>query len=137
VSGAFLASDLCDTDHPLHEDRLFLENILKCKFRTGKASVSGNVKIVSSPFKPFKKGVLTYFDQLNPVSYAVEAPDAIEPADAFGSTICRYAEDNLSAAVAYSGSYKICAFGFPLETIKSEKERGNLIESVLSFFTSK
>ncbi len=137
VSGAFIASDMCDTDHPLHEDRLFIENILKLKYRTSKASVSGNVKVVNSTFKIFKKSGFNYFDQPNSISYFVESPDAIEPADNAGSTICRYAENNLSAAVAYSGNYKICAFGFPLETIKSDKDRGNLIESVLTFFTAK
>lgn len=136
VSGAYLASDLCESEKPLREDRLFIENVLKYKFRTSQASVTGNVKIVSSPYKIFKKNDISYFDQPNSTSYYVESPDAIEPIGEGSFTICRYVENNTSAAVAYSGNYKTCAFGFPFETIQSEKERAKLMESVLSFFNA-
>jgi hypothetical protein len=63
--------------------------------------------------------------------------DAIEPAGDGAVTICRYAGTNLSAGVAYSGNYKVCSFGFPFETIQSEKERNRLMESVLDFFNAK
>ncbi len=135
VSGAFIASDLCDVAHPIREDRLFLENTLKFKFRTAKASVSGKMKLVNSPCIAFRKSEFSYFDQLNSVSYYVESPDGIEPSDVGGYTICRYSEDNISAGVAYSGSYKVCAFGFPFETIQSEKDRARLMDSILLFLT--
>ncbi|HJV78435.1 MAG TPA: hypothetical protein VJ602_08635 [Paludibacter sp.] len=134
LSGAYVGSDMCEGDKFLHEDRLFVENILKYKFQTSQASVCGNVRIVSSPYKLFKKTDLTYFDEPNSTSYYVESPDAIEPAGDGCFTICRYTENNSSAAVAYSGAYKTCCFGFPFETIQSEKERAKLMESVLSFF---
>ena len=136
VSGAYLASDLCDGEHMKHDDRLFIENVLKYKYRTAKASVSGNVKVVSSPNRFFKKANFTYYDQPNAISYYVESPDAIEAVGEGGFTICRYAENNLSAGVAYSGNYKTCAFGFPLEIIQSEKDRAKIMESVLLFFSS-
>jgi len=66
----------------------------------------------------------------------VESPDAIEPVGDGSFTICRYAENNSSAAVAYSGAYKTCCFGFPFETIQSEKDQAKLMESVLSFFAN-
>jgi hypothetical protein len=137
VSGSHLASDLVDAEHPTKNDELFLEKTLKLKFLTSNASVNGNVKIVQSPFKPFRKDDFRYYDQPNQISYFIESPDAIEPADVNGSTICRYAENNLSAGVAYSGLYKICAFGFPIETITSENERLKLFRSILDFFRSK
>ena len=136
VSGAFIGSDLCETDKPLPEDRLFIENILKYKYRTSHASVSGNVNVVNSPYSFFKKDDLSYYDQPNSASYFVESPDAIEPVGEGSFTICRYQENNLSAAVAYSGKYKTCAFGFPLETLQSEKDRAKLMESILLFFSS-
>ena len=137
VSGAFIGSDLCESNRPVHEDRLFIENTLKYKFRTSQASVSGNVKMVDSPYNSFIKTDLVYYDQPNQASYFVESPDAIEPVGESSFTICRYAENTLSAAVAYSGKYKICAFGFPFETLQSEKDRIKLMESILLFFSLK
>lgn len=136
VSGAFIGSDMCESNNPIHADQLFIENILKYKFRTSQASVDGNVKIVNSPFTIFKKADISYFDEPNSISYFVEAPDGLEPAGEGSFTICRYAENNISAAVAYSGIYKTCVFGFPFETIQSEKDRAKLMESILMFFSS-
>jgi hypothetical protein len=136
LSGAYVGSDLCESAKPIREDRQFIENVLKYKFRTSQASVSGNVRIVNSPFKPFKKADISYFDQPNPVSYYVTSPDAIEPVGEGSFTICRYAENNFSAGVAFAGNYKTCIFGFPFETIQSEKDRSKLMESVLKFFAN-
>jgi len=137
LSGAYLASDLCDVENANRGDRSFVENTLKLKFRTSRASITGKVKMVNSGNKHFQKMDFNYYDQPNAVSYYVESPDAIEPVGAGGFTICRYAENNLSAAVAYDGKYKTCAFGFPFETIQSEADRDKLMESVLSFLSSK
>ena len=135
LSGSYIASDLCDGDKVIKEDRLFLENVLKIKFRTAKASVGGEVKIVDSPNRSFRKMKMSYYDHPNSTSYYVQSPDAIEPVGGEGGfTICRYAENNLSAAVTYSGKYKTCVFGFPFETIDSEKNREKIMESVLKFF---
>jgi hypothetical protein len=137
VSGAYVGSDACEALNFVRQDREFLENTLKINYGTSHASVSGNVKVISSPFKAFEKMDFSYFDQPNSTSYFVESPDAIEPAGEGGFTICRYEENNLSAAVAYSGLYKICTFGFPFEIVQTEKDRNNLMESILSFFASK
>jgi hypothetical protein len=137
VSGAFIGSDLCEVAFPVHNDCIFIENVLKFKYRTSQASVSGNVKLVDSPFKTFKKFDFKYFDQPNSAFYFIESPDAIDPIGIGCFTICRYSENNMSAGVAYSGIYKTCAFGFPFETIQSENDRANLMESVLTFFYTK
>ncbi len=137
LSGAYIGSDLYEGTKPLKDDKQFAENILKYKFRTSRASVTGNVKVVGSPFRQFRKADLTYFDQPNKTSYFVGTPDAIDPVGEGSYTICRYAENNLSAGVAYSGVYKVCAFGFPLEALTSEKDRARLMDSVLQFFSKK
>ena len=134
VSGAYIASDLSQSKLSLPEDSLFLNSVLKCKFITEKASVGGEVKVVSSPFKAFEKVNFNYFSQPNSTSYFVESPNAIEPFGEGAYTFCRYAENNTSAAVAYSGKYKVCAFGFPLEVIENEKDRFDLMRDVLNFF---
>ncbi len=136
ISGAYIGSDIGESLNSLPEERLFLENTLKIKFRTSHASVGGNVQLVSSPFKTFRKSEFSYVDQPNSDVYYVESPDAIEPVGEGSSTICRYSENNRSAAVAYSGLYKTCSFGFPFETIQSEKYRANLMESILLFLNS-
>jgi hypothetical protein len=134
LSGAYIGSDLCDGPKPLKEDRQFIENVLKYKFRTSHASVGGTVSVVGSPFAQFRKADISYFAQPNSRSYYVGSPDAIEPVGEGSFCICRYSENNLGAAVAYSGAYKTCAFAFPLEALTSEKDRWILMDAVLQFF---
>lgn len=135
LSGSFIGSDIYENALSWLPDQEFLEDVLKFKFRTSKASIVGGLKVVNSPFRVFKKSDLNYFDQPNSISYYVESPDAIEPNGENCYTIVRYSENNLSAAIAFSGKYKICAFGFPFETIQSEKERTKMMEAILLFFS--
>lgn len=132
ISGAYLASDLWDTDNKQAEDIDFATNVLKYKWRVGRAAVDGKVKSVQSPFQSLS-GKYEYYSKLNSESYAAESPDAIEPVGANSHTIFRYSENNLSAGVAYEGKYKTLILGFPFETIKSEEERNKLMKGVLSF----
>jgi len=136
LSGSFIGSDMCETGNIVHSDQLFVENVLKYKFRTSQASVGGNVNMVNSPYYFFKKAKLTYYDQPNSISYYVESPDGIDPVGEGCFTISRYAENNISAGIAYSGLYKICAFGFPFETLQNDSDRSNLMQSILLFFSS-
>jgi len=136
ISGAYIGSDLCEQANSSNEDRAFVEKTLKFKFITSHASVGGNVKGVSSPLLNFTKKDYSYFAFPNSISYSVESPDAIEPIDELGCTICRYEENNKGAAVAFSGKYKICTFGFPFESIQTDNDREKLMESVLNFFNS-
>jgi len=136
VSGANIVFDLCDNLLTLPEDSSFIENTLKLKYCTHQAAVTGEVKFVNSPLPFFKKMNFSYFHEPNEFCYFVESPDAFEPNDKKAYTICRYSENNLSAAVAYDGNYKVCAFGFPFETIISENDRQSIMKSILSFFTT-
>jgi len=110
--------------------------VLKYKFRTSQASVGGNVSVVNSPYSFFKKAELVYYSEPNSISYYVESPDGIDPVGDGCFTISRYAENNISAGVAYSGPYKVCAFGFPFETLQNDKDRAKLMEEILLFFSS-
>jgi hypothetical protein len=106
--------------------------VLKYKWRVGRAAVEGKVKSVTSPFS-YITGNYEFYTKLNPVFYAVESPDAIEPAGDNCYTVFRYTENNLSAGVAYSGDYKTCILGFPFEVVKDEAGRDYLMKSILSF----
>jgi hypothetical protein len=132
VSGAFVATDLWDNDYVKASDKTFVQDILKYKWRTEHAAVTGKVKSVVSPFSQLT-GNYQFYTQLNPVFYAVESPDAIEPAGEESHTVFRYSENNLSAGVAYSGSYKTCVLGFPFEAIQEDSLRNQLMRNILEF----
>ena len=135
VSGAFVGTDLWDNPLAKTEDadKKFATEILKYKWRVGQAAITGKVKSVASPFAALT-GNYSYHNELNPDSYIVESPDAIEPAGKEAYTVMRYSENNLSAGVAYSGAYKTCVLGFPFESIRTEAERDALMNAVLMFF---
>jgi hypothetical protein len=132
VSGAYVGLDLCSNEQANETDKQFARNILKYKWITGHAAVTGNVKSVFSPF-PQLKGEYHFHNRLNPDVYAVESPDAIEPSEESSHTIFRYSENGISAGVAYSGNYKTCVLGFPFETISDESLRNHFMQSLLDF----
>ena len=136
VSGAYAGSDLWNSGPASEADKQFAQKILKFNWRTGHAAVTGKVKSVFSPF-PQLKGDYQYYNKLNPVMYAVESPDAIEPADKNGHTVFRYSENGLSAGVVYSGAYKTCILGFPFETVSDEAMRNQLMQGVLDLIEKK
>lgn len=135
VSGAYVGTDLWDNRVAManEEDKKFAMEVLKYKWRVGQAAVMGKVKSVDSPFTSIS-GDYTYYNELNADSYVVESPDAIEPAAEGAYTVMRYAENNLSAGVAYRGDYKTCVLGFPFEAIRTESEREALMNAILTFF---
>ncbi|MCD8183384.1 MAG: xanthan lyase [Bacteroides sp.] len=137
VSGAYVGTDLWDNRlaPAKDEDKKFATEVLKYKWRVGQAAKMGQVKCVAFPF-PALTGNYTYYNELNPDSYVVEAPDAIEPATKEAYTVMRYSENNLSAGVAYEGTYKTCVLGFPFESLRTASERESLMNAILTFFDS-
>ncbi len=136
VSGAYIGSDFYSGNYIRTDERLFIETFLKYKFKSAKACLTANVKMISSPFQYFTKAEFGYYAEPNSLSYFAESVDAVEPAGDGAVTICRYTGTNLSAGIAYKGAYKVCAFGFPLEIIQSERERNRLLHSALDFLNS-
>lgn len=132
VSGAYIASDLWDKAAADSTDTAFARNVLRYKWRTDQAALTGKVKSVSSPFSEFK-GTYQFFNTPNSTMYHVESPDALEPADDKGFTIFRYSENNLSAGIASAGDYRTVILGFPFETLKNRTERNELMKQVLEF----
>lgn len=132
VSGAFVASDLWDTESPLKEDQEFANNILRYKWRVDRAAVTGKVKSVASPF-PMISGNYEFYTKPNSISYAVESPDALEPYGENSYTVFRYSENNLSAGIASENGYKTCVIGFPFESIKDQTQKDKLMKDILLF----
>ncbi|MDD3356705.1 MAG: fibronectin type III domain-containing protein, partial [Dysgonamonadaceae bacterium] len=131
VSGAFVGTDLWDNPFADDADRKWAENTLKYKWRNNYGAVTGHVKSVTSPFASLV-GNYTYYNELNSESYVVENPDAIEPAGDNAYTVYRYTENNLSAGTFYKGDrYNTCILGFPIESVKSDSERSDLIKGIM------
>ncbi len=151
VSGAYIATDLLDNrfaDVATKErDRIFATSILGYDWQLGKGTIDGKVSTVPSPFRPF--GAQEHFSfEVTPShdSYAVESPDAIRPSGTDASTVMRYDENGLSAAVALDrvfeagsglASYRVVSMGFPFETIKEESSRNRLMKDILDFLSHK
>lgn len=132
VSGAFVASDLWDSDEVVKADQDFAKHVLKYKWMVGRAARRGAVKTVASPYKELK-GDCSFYNELNEKMYVVESPDALVPADESAHTFLRYSENGLSAGVASSGEYKTVVLGFPFETIKEKEKRIALMKGILDF----
>lgn len=135
VSGAYVASDLWNNKlaKPQEADLAFAKNILKYQWRNSKAAITGRLSTVRSPLN-LTKTEYTYAHTLNPNTYIVEAPDAIEPACDSAYTVMRYPENNLSAAVAYRGTYKTFVMGIPFESIMDSVKREKLMAEIIRFF---
>lgn len=133
VSGAYVGTDLWDNGSADEEGIAFATQVLKYKWRTNLAAITGRFKSVASLFSEFS-GVYDWYNELNEESYVVESPDGIEPATADAFTVFRYAENNLSAGVAYKGDYKTCVLGIPFESVKTQDARDQLMQAVLTFF---
>ncbi len=135
VSGAYVASDLWNNKlaKPQEADLAFAKNILKYQWRNSKAAITGRLSTVRSPLN-LTKTEYTYAHTLNPNTYIVEAPDAIEPACDSAYTVMRYPENNLSAAVAYRGAYKTFVMGIPFESIMDSVKREKLMAEIIRFF---
>ena len=135
VSGAYVASDLWNNKlaKPQEADLAFAKNILKYQWRNSKAAITGRLSTVRSPLNLTKTEYI-YAHTLNPNTYIVEAPDAIEPACDSAYTVMRYPENNLSAAVAYRGTYKTFVMGIPFESIMDSIKREKLMAEIIRFF---
>ncbi len=132
VSGAFVGTDLWDNQFADDADRKWAESTLKYKWRNNYGGVTGRVKSVASPFQSLT-GDFNYYNRLNSESYVVENPDAIEPVDDNAFTVYRYTENNLSAGTFYKGDkYSTCILGFPIESVKDESKRNELIKGIVS-----
>lgn len=138
VSGAYVATDLWQNPlaKSLDSDKKFAQNILKYKWRDGKACKDGKVKYVASPLGGQGSGV-EYWNTVNSTSYAVESPDAIIPAESSAVTAMRYSENGLGAAVVFGGNrtdhWRTVVMAFPFEAIKDAKDRDVLMGNVLRY----
>ncbi len=133
VSGAYIATDLFQTDKGDSANIKFAQNVLKINWGTNHAAVTGKVYFNSNNFG--KEGSsFTFNAELNEEIYQVEAPDAVQPING-SETILRYSENNFSAAAGFKNEYGVIVFGFPFETILTKQMRADVMRDVLKYFS--
>jgi hypothetical protein len=132
VSGAYIGSDLFKNQKTDYPDKLFARHSLKFNWITDHAVRNGKVFTPLNSIIKFP-AEFEFNTEYRSDIYRVEAPDAIGPS-AGSKTILRYKENGMSAAVAYAGSFKIVAMGFPFETITGQTERDEIMNRILQFF---
>ena len=80
---------------------------------------------------------LTYASVPNSSVYAVESPDAIEPADSCAYTAFRYPENNKSAGVVFGRNatdhWRSIVLAIPFETIIETPRRTKLMQMILNY----
>ena len=145
VSGAYIGSDLWepvfefDIDADLEDSyfkpgKKFAQEVLHYRWMTNNSAVTGEVKGIQNPLGLPYKSRFVFNTKLDAPVYAVESPDAINPAGEGAYTIFRYPENNISAGVAYQGAYKTVVLGFPVETLDTQEQIDCLIGEIAAFF---
>ncbi len=149
VSGSYVATDLLanpfSDEITAYNDSLFAANLLGVGLQFDRGSIDGIVETVYSPFRPFSAPTQFSFKvKADLDGYAVESPDAVSPASVGTSTIMRYRETGMSAAVAsertrvngpQTAVSRVAVLGFPFETIVSEKSRHEVMADLLGFLS--
>lgn len=129
VSGSYVTEELTQGSEA---DRAFLAEVLGAVHRAPRASRTGRV---NAGDVYVERAVETAFDTLDVVFntrrggavYAAEAPEALDPVEG-SETVLRYADSNMSAAVAGPGTV---TFGFPVETITDRAARVALLTAAI------
>ncbi len=144
ISGANIATDAWDCIYPVEIDKTerektqkFIRETLGYKWVRNQAGRRGEAGFVKSErIGTEKSGSVSFHNEMNPECYCVESPDGIAPASAkTGSTFMRYTDTGISAGVCHEGDgYRTVSLGFPIETMKNEKEIKDIISITLEFF---
>jgi hypothetical protein len=101
---------------------------------TNYASSTGEVKGAPNPYGFQMNEHFEFFTEPNATCYCVESPDGVMPVGDGAWTIYRYADNNISAAIAYEGpDYRTVVFGFPLETLKTQEQLNDLMKKIMQF----
>lgn len=145
ISGANIATDVWDKVFPVDKDskvmedtKKFVRETLGYKWVRNHAGRNGIVNIVESTRMGTEESgeAMAWYNEINSDSYCVETPDGIAPVSSrTGSTFMRYDGTDISAAVCFEGpGYRCVSIGFPIETIKEEKDINSIISLTLDFF---
>ncbi len=144
ISGANIGTDVWDSIYPVHIDSVsrtetaaFVKDVLGYKLTRNNGGKAGRADIVKSEMAgtPNGKG-MDFHNEINPDCYCVESPDAIAPVSSkTGESFMRYSDTRLTAGTVFNGKgYRTVCLGFPIETLKDEKDIYSIISITLEFF---
>ncbi len=131
ISGSYIASDMTLRKDKEHPDRKFINDVLKYSLSSNHAVKNGRVKTYGNSLFDTRYE-FEFNTELNDRIYAVEAPDAINPANG-AELLMRYSENEFSAATGYKDEYGMVAFGFPFETIMGTDTRNSIMRAILKY----
>lgn len=120
LSGSYPASDMNTTT----TEALFTQTLLKYGY-------GGSARFVSSPTITGMQRTFTIPREIQGKNYPVVAPDCMVATEG-AFPIFSYA-DATPAGIAYKGSYRIIALGFPFESIEQDKIRNDLMSGFVHF----
>ena len=125
VSGAFIGNDT----HAAGEDDFMSE---KLKFRYVASVPTDSICHVEGLDQ-----TTTIWSRPSEENYWVRNTDVIEPVGGAFSSM-KYSSKGYSAAIAYPGpDYRVMAFGFPLECIKDDEARRNIISVAIDYLLAR
>ena len=145
ISGAHIATDVWEDIYPAEvsktyktETQKFVKDVLGYKHVSNYAGRKGSAAMVKSTRMGVEPGQpWSFHNTINAECYSVETPDGITPVSSkTGSTFMRYTDTELSAGVCFEGTgYRTVSLGFPIETLKNEKDIDTIIKTTLQFFS--
>ena len=126
ISGSYIATEAVEAGPEL---RSFVQNKLGFGLRRQKGSRSGVVSIIGEAAR------MQYPTEPVRQSYCVESPDALSAYKMGSSIYMEYVDSKLASAVRTDfGSYRVAAFGFPLEILSERSDFEKIMKQTLSFF---
>jgi hypothetical protein len=137
ASGAYIASDILENEYCEPDDVTFLKGTLKVGLGESKFRSEGTIENANSEFTQFKHPFYNFCQELNAKQYAVEAPDALIPANGSYPILTFGNNTNAAAAVAYKNKYKTVISSIPLESLTTEYQRIKWMKEIVKFFESK
>lgn len=141
ASGAYIASDLLSGQSSSSDAKNFASNTLGIDFRTAPATATAEIKASANPFPQLQleDATLSFFHELNDLSYCVETSDGLLPTQATGAVsypFLLYSDTNIAAAVATQfTTHRAVAIAFPLETIIQSDSRQTIFNHALRYLT--
>jgi hypothetical protein len=133
VSGAHVGTDLFEGEDEGAPGPAFARETLGMFWRTDHAARTGALTAPNDGLLP--AGTALAFNAGPDERHYFALPDGIEPADESGATVLRYAENNVSAAVARRGACPAVTLGFPFEIVLTQEARDTLMASALRYLT--
>ena len=125
VSGAFIGSDM----HNAQQDAFVAD---KLKYRFASSAPTDSICSVQG-----LNNTATIYSRASEQNYWIAKTDVLEGVSGAFSTMV-YTNGNHSAAVAYPGpGYRVLAFGFPLECIREDDSRQNIMGIAIDFLLGK